>query len=121
MKIRDYALEGIEEESSSPNVNIIMALAKLNLEAARRRYESCVENGKKGAEFGKDGGAPRGNQNARKKQPQEQPQEQPLNQPLDVDVNENENENKDDDVNADDKTAIKEVNSMVDDIIKQSR
>ena len=115
MKIRDYALEGIEEESSSPNVNIIMALAKPNLEAARRRYESCVENGKKGAEFGKNGGAPKGNQNARKKQPQEQP----LNQPLDVDVNEN--ENKDDDVNADDKTAIKEVNSMVDDIIKQSR
>lgn len=92
-----------------------MALAKPNLEAARRRYEACVENGKKGAEFGKNGGAPKGNQNARKKQPQEQP----LNQPLDVDVNEN--GNKDDDVNDDDKTAIKEVNSMVDDIIKQSR
>ena len=41
MKIRDYALEGIEEDSSSPNVNIIMALAKPNLEAARRRYEAC--------------------------------------------------------------------------------
>lgn len=92
-----------------------MALAKPNLEAARRRHEACVENGKKGAEFGKNGGAPKGNQNARKKQPQEQP----LNQPLDVDVNEN--GNKDDDVNDDDKTAIKEVNSMVDDIIKQSR
>ena len=44
MKIRDYALEGIEEESSSLNVNIIMALAKPNLEAARRRHEACVEN-----------------------------------------------------------------------------
>ena len=93
MKIRDYALENIDEESQSPYVNIILAMAKPNLDSARRRYEVAVENGKKGAEFGKLGGAPKGNQNARKNQPQEQP----LNQPLDVDVNEN--ENKDDDVN----------------------
>lgn len=88
-KIRDYALEGIDEESASPNVNIIMALAKPNLDSARRRYEACVENGKKGAEYGKDGGAPKGNKNASKKQPQEQP----LKQPLDVNVEENENVN----------------------------
>lgn len=84
MRIRDYALEGIEEESKSPFVNIILEMAKPNLEAARRRYEACVENGKKGAEYGKEGGAPKGNKNASKdKQPQNQPQEQPL----DVDVN----------------------------------
>ena len=88
-KIRDYALEGIDEESASPNVNIIMTLAKPNLDSARRRYEACVENGKKGAEYGKDGGAPKGNKNASKKQPQEQP----LKQPLDVNVEENENVN----------------------------
>ena len=81
MRIRDYALEGIDEESQSPYVNIILAMAKPNLEAARRRYEVAVENGKKGAKYGKLGGAPKGNQNARKKQP--------LKQPLDVDVEEN--------------------------------
>ena len=77
MKIRDYALDGIDKESESPYVNIILAIAKPNLEAARRRYEVAVENGKKGAKYGKLGGAPKGNQNTRKKQP------------LDVDVEEN--------------------------------
>ena len=82
MKIRDYALEGVDEESSSPMVNVIMELAKPNLDSARRRYMASVENGKKGAEFGKLGGAPKGNQNARKNNPQST-----LKQPLDADVN----------------------------------
>ena len=82
LKIRDYALDGVDEESSSPMVNVIMALAKPNLDSARRRYMASVENGKKGAEFGKLGGAPKGNQNARKNNPQSTPK-----QPLDVDVN----------------------------------
>ena len=96
LKIRDYALEGIDEESSSPMVNVIMELAKPNLDSARRRYMASVENGKKGAEYGKLGGAPKGNQNARKKQP--------LKQPLDVDVNEDveEDVNKEVNVNGDD-------------------
>lgn len=99
MKIRDYALDGDETESEHPMVNIIMALAKPNLDASRRRYMASVENGKKGAEFGKLGGAPRGNQNARKKQP--------LKQPLDVDANDNVdveedvNDNEEVDVNGD--------------------
>ena len=102
MKIRDYALEGVDEESSSPMVNVIMALAKPNLDSARRRYMASVENGKKGAEFGKLGGAPKGNQNARKNNPQSTPK-----QPLDVDVNEdvevdvNENVKVDVEVDAD--------------------
>ena len=82
LRIRDYALEGNEEESESPMVNVIMELAKPNLDSARRRYMASVENGKKGAEFGKLGGAPKGNQNARKNNPQSTPK-----QPLDVDVN----------------------------------
>ena len=102
LKIRDYALEGIDEESSSPMVNVIMALVKPNLDSARRRYMASVENGKKGAEFGKLGGAPKGNQNARKNNPQSTPK-----QPLDVDVNDdvevdvNENEEVKVEVDAD--------------------
>ena len=100
MKIRDYALEGVDEESSSPMVNVIMELAKPNLDSARRRYMASVENGKKGAEFGKLGGAPKGNQNARKNNPQSTPK-----QPLDVDVNDDvevdENEKVDVEVDAD--------------------
>lgn len=48
LKIRDYALEGVDEESQSPYVNIILAMAKPNLDSARRRYMASVENGKKG-------------------------------------------------------------------------
>ena len=51
---------------------------------------ASVENGKKGAEYGKLGGAPKGNQNARKKQPQKQP--------LDVDANEDVYVNEDDNI-----------------------
>ena len=100
MKIRDYALEGIDEESQSPYVNIILAMAKPNLDSARRRYMASVENGKKGAEFGELGGAPKGNKNASKKQP--------LKQPLDVDVDDNVNVNVNEDVDVD-------VNVEVDD------
>ena len=101
LKIRDYALEGVDEESSSPMVNVIMAMAKPNLDSAKRRYMASVENGKKGAEYGKLGGAPKGNQNARKKQPLKQPQKQPLdvdvNEDVEEDVNEEVNVNGDDD------------------------
>ena len=101
LKIRDYALDGVDEESSSPMVNVIMAMAKPNLDSARRRYMASVENGKKGAEYGKLGGAPKGNQNARKKQPLIQPQKQPLdvdvNDDVEEDVNEEVNVNGDDD------------------------
>ena len=96
LRIRDYALEGNEEESESPMVNVIMALAKPNLDSAKRRYMASVENGKKGAEFGKLGGAPKGNQNARKNNPQSTPK-----QPLDVDVNDDveEDVNENEEVN----------------------
>ena len=97
LKIRDYALEGVDEESSCPMVNVIMAMAKPNLDSAKRRYMASVENGKKGAEYGKLGGAPKGNQNARKKQPQKQPLDVDVNDDVEEDVNEEVNVNGDDD------------------------
>ena len=103
LKIRDYALEGVDEESRSPMVNVIMALAKPNLDSARRRYMASVENGKKGAEFGKLGGAPKGNQNARKNNPQstlKQPLDVDVNDDVEVDVNENEEVNVEVDADA---------------------
>ena len=97
LRIRNYAIDGLEEESASPNINIIMALVKPNLDSARRRYMASVENGKKGAEYGKLGGAPKGNQNARKKQPQKQPLDVDANEDVEEDVNEEVNVNGDDD------------------------
>ena len=100
LKIRDYALDGIDKESESPYVNIILAMAKPNLEAARRRYEASVENGKKGAEFGKLGGAPKGNKNASKKQPLKQPLNEDVEVNVEVDENEEVNKNSYDNENA---------------------
>ena len=97
LRIRNYAIDGLEEESASPNINIIMALVKPNLDSARRRYMASVENGKKGAEYGKLGGAPKGNQNARKKQPQKQPLDVDVNEDVEEDVNKDVNVNGDDD------------------------
>ena len=97
LRIRDYALEGVDEESSSPMVSVIMAMAKPNLDSAKRRYMASVENGKKGAEYGKLGGAPKGNQNARKKQPLKQPLDVDVNDDVEEDVNEEVNVNGDDD------------------------
>ena len=97
LRIRNYAIDGLEEESASPNINIIMALVKPNLDSARRRYMASVENGKKGAEYGKLGGAPKGNQNARKKQPQKQPLDVDVNDDVEEDVNEEVNVNGYDD------------------------
>ena len=97
LRIRNYAIDGLEEESASPNINIIMALVKPNLDSARRRYMASVENGKKGAEYGKLGGAPKGNQNARKKQPQKQPLDVDVNEDVEEDVNKEVNVNGDDD------------------------
>jgi hypothetical protein len=110
LKIRDYALEGVDEESSSPMVNVIMAMAKPNLDSAKRRYMASVENGKKGAEYGKLGGAPKGNQNARKNNPQSTPK-----RPLDVDVNEDVEE----DVNENEEVDVN-VNAPVGDIVPSS-
>ena len=97
LRIRDYALEDIDEESQSPYVNIILAMAKPNIDSAKRRYMASVENGKKGAEYGKLGGAPKGNQNARKKQPLKQPLDVDVNDDVEEDVNEEVNVNGDDD------------------------
>ena len=98
LKIRDYALGGTEEESESPMVNVIMELAKPNLDSAKRRYMASVENGRRGAEFGKLGGAPKGNQNARKNNPQSTPK-QPLDVDVNADVEDDVNENEEVDVN----------------------
>ena len=105
MRIRDYALDGIDEESKYSYVNMIMELVKPNLDAARRRYMASVENGKKGAEFGKLGGAPKGNQNARKKQPPKQP----LDVDVNVDVEEDENENEEVDVNVNEDAPVGDI------------
>lgn len=73
-----YMLEGqTDVESNDPIVDMLLQVNKPVLDAAEKRHRQAVENGKKGAEYGKLGGAKKGNQNARKKQPQNNPQSTP--------------------------------------------
>ena len=62
---------------------------------------ASVVNGKKGAEFGKLGGAPKGNQNARKNNPQSTPK-----QSLDVDVNDDVEVDENEEVNVNEKVDV---------------
>lgn len=93
--ILQYSLEGIEPSNLSNIANAMFTLIKPNIDSSQSRYESSVENGKKG-------GAPIGNQNARK-QPKnnlETTQKQPKNNLNDnVNVNDNDNDNVNDNVN----------------------
>ena len=59
LKLRDYALFGENVSSKDPVVNIILTMAKPNLNAAAARYQRCVENGSKGREHGSKGGRPK--------------------------------------------------------------
>lgn len=51
-KLRDYALEGIDEPSENPVVNGFFIMAKPNLRKANERYQDAKKNGQKGAEYG---------------------------------------------------------------------
>lgn len=108
--IFNYGLNGELPTTDSEIVNALFAFAKPLIDKNINRYEACKRNGAKGAEYGKLGGAPKGNQNAKKKE--KQPQKQPQNilkQPLNVNenVNDNENVNVNDNENENDNVLLK--------------
>jgi hypothetical protein len=53
-----YGLDGIEPENFSGYLKAIFLSMKTNIDFSNQRYRACVENGKKGAGFGKLGGRP---------------------------------------------------------------
>lgn len=71
--ICEYSLNGKEPENLSPIANSLFVLMKPNIDSSNRRYRASVENGKKG-------GAPVGNQNARKQPKNNQTDNQRKNQ-----------------------------------------
>lgn len=57
----DYAFDGVKYSGIEPVISALLTIIKPSLDKARTRYETAVENGKKG-------GAPLGNQNAKNNQ-----------------------------------------------------
>lgn len=96
IRLKDYALYGIDEPSNNQIINVILTMAKPNLDAAENRRQKQIENGMKGKEYGKLGGRP--------KKSDENPSK-PLKgdnqKPLNVNVNEKDNDNEDDDGDGD--------------------
>ncbi len=97
LKLRDYALFGTDVSSNNPLVNIILTMAKPNLNAAAERYQRCVENGNKGKGHGSKGGRPRKGETREeymeRKLLTETPRK-PLNVNVDEDANDKEKENE---------------------------
>ena len=52
LKIRDYALKGIDEPSDNPSIKMLMPVVKPLLDRAKKRYEDAKSNGAKGAGHG---------------------------------------------------------------------
>lgn len=91
--ITDFAFFGVDPNGLSPVGRLAWKLIRPQLEASIRRYDACRNNGLKGAEYGKNGGAPKGNQNARKQPQRITPEDNPKNNPLNHNVNDNANVN----------------------------
>jgi len=62
LKMADYSMNGVEESGSTAMVDMVLRMAYPNLDASRKRHEAAIENGMKGAAYGKRGGRPRKNE-----------------------------------------------------------
>jgi len=58
-KLGAYSLEGEDVHSDIPIIEVILKMAAPNMDAAERRHQAAIENGKKGKEKGGGIGAPR--------------------------------------------------------------
>ena len=88
--LTDYAFLGIEPTDLTPICKIIWKLVKPNIDSSIKRYDACVNNGKKGAEYGSLGGRPK----KKKETPEETPEETPKETPKKP-LNKNKDKNKD--------------------------
>ena len=92
--IMDYAFLGIEPTDLTPICKIIWKLVKPNIDSSIKRYDACVNNGKKGAEYGSLGGRPKKKKETPEETPKETPEETPKETPKKP-LNKNKDKNKD--------------------------
>ena len=92
--LTDYAFLGIEPTDLTPICKIIWKLVKPNIDSSIKRYDACVNNGKKGAEYGSLGGRPKKKKETPEETPKETPEETPKETPKKP-LNKNKDKNKD--------------------------
>lgn len=66
--IFDYMFYDVERENVKPTTRLVLMSNKIAFDNAKTRYDNALEAGERGRQYGHLGGAPKGNQNA-KKQP----------------------------------------------------
>ena len=124
-KYFDYVLNDVPFETDDLVVDVLFTSIKVTIDKSLKNYQNCVNNGNKGAKYGKMGGRPKKEKtptetptetprdnntsdgyfddNKPQEKPQQKPQEKPQQKPHNdnVDVNDNVNEDEYVDVNVD--------------------
>ncbi len=118
LKLRDYALYGRDLDSDNQLIHTILIMAKPNLKAAAKRYQRCVDNGKKGKEFGIDWGRPKKGETLEEyheRKRQEKTPRKPLNDDENEDVNWNENKDENGNIDGydDEKVNVKDKDNRI--------
>jgi hypothetical protein len=95
-------------------------LIKPQLDASNKRWEQCVINGKKGAEYGKLGGRPKKEKPQTKplKKPQTKPISKPLNDNVNYNLNHNHNHNDNVNYNLNQNKINDEIKNFKDNVLK---
>lgn len=100
-----YSLEGEHVQSDTPMVDVILKMSAPNMDAAERRHQASIENGKKGKDKGGGIGAPRKGETKeeyqarllewkRSRDADDNPQE-PLNKDIDTNIDKDIKKEKD--------------------------
>lgn len=101
--LSDYFFDGKEPQQCSLITKLLFKTHKVLFDNSKNRYNSCIENGRKGAEYGKNGGRPKKktsnlldiNEIDEEKNPKENPKKNPYkNTTTKNDINEYENTEK---------------------------
>lgn len=94
--ITEYGLYGKKPDKGSTTAASLELIIPV-IDASQNRYKAAVENGKKGAEFGKLGGRPRKTPEYNQKKPQKKPQDIDIESDIESEVEADSEEEAEDD------------------------
>ena len=95
--ITNYGLYGETPKNDNMVMLMLIDLVSPVIDASKNKYKAAVENGKKGAEFGKLGGRPRKTPEDNQKKPQKKPQDIDIESDIESEVEADSEEEAEDD------------------------